>query len=115
MKAKEKKEKLEVKTLRLKDSCAELVYRIAKEKNVTESEYIRSLIEKDISKYRLNKAVEEYTKNKVNISGGAEIAGLSYREFLENLEDNNIPLNLDTMSIEYGLESINKSLKKKKN
>jgi len=105
-------EKLSVKTLRLKDSSANLIYNIAKEKNVTESEYIRSLIEKDISEYRLKKAIEEYKNNKVNISGGAEMAGLSYREFLEKLEDKKVSLNMDTLSIEYGLKSIRKALKK---
>jgi predicted HTH domain antitoxin len=105
-------EKLKVKTLRLKDSSVNLIYNIAKEKNLTESEYIRSLIEKDIGEYRLKKAIEEYKNNKVNISEGAEMANLSYREFLEKLEENKIPLNLDTLSVEYGLNSIRKSLKK---
>ncbi|MFA5745484.1 MAG: hypothetical protein WCX82_03255 [archaeon] len=106
-------EKLSVKTLRLKDSSANLIYNIAKEKNVTESEYIRSLIERDIAEYRLKKSIEEYRNKKINISDGAEMSGLSYREFLEKLEDNKVPLNLDTLPIEYGLKSIRKTLKKK--
>jgi predicted HTH domain antitoxin len=113
MKKNNYEDKLNVKTLRLKESSANLIYNIAKEKNVTESEYIRSLIEKDISEYRLKKAIEEYKNNKINISGGAEMAGLAYREFLEKLEDNKVPLNMDTLSIEYGLKSIKKALKKR--
>lgn len=64
MKKEYKNDKLKVKTLRLKDTSINLIYNIAKEKNLTESEYIRSLIEKDISKYRLKKAIEEYKKKK---------------------------------------------------
>ena len=109
----DEKDKMNVKTLRLKDSLSSIVYSIAKEKNLTESEYIRSLIEKDISEYRFSKAIESYKANIVNISAASEIAGLSYRDFLEKLEVNNIPLNMDTAPIEYGLLSIKKSLKKK--
>jgi predicted HTH domain antitoxin len=109
----DEKDKMNVKTLRLKDSLSSIVYTIAKEKNLTESEYIRSLIEKDISEYRVSKGIEAYKNNLVNISAASEIAGLSYREFLEVLEINRVPLNLDTMPLEYGVKSIKKSLKKK--
>ncbi len=34
---------------------------------------------------KIKKAIEEYKNNKINISGGAEMAGLAYREFLEKL------------------------------
>jgi predicted HTH domain antitoxin len=108
------KDKMNVKTLRLKDSLSTVVYTIAKEKSLTESEYIRSLIEKDISEYRLSKAIESYKNKEVNLSGASEIAGMPYREFMEKLDIKNVPLNMDTMPIEYGLSSIKKSLKKKK-
>jgi len=62
---------------------------------------------------KVKKAIEAYKNNLVNISAASEIAGLSYREFLEVLEINRVPLNLDTMPLEYGIKSIKKSLKKK--
>jgi len=105
------KDKMKVKTLRLKDSLSNLVYIVSKEKNLTESEYIRSLIEKDILKYRFNKAVQSYKNKEVNLSGASEIAGLPYREFLEKLELKGISLNLNNIPLEYGLKSIKKSLK----
>jgi len=108
------KDKMNVKTLRLKDSLSTVVYAVAREKNLTESEYIRSLIEKDISEYRLTKGIDAYKNKEVNLSGASEIAGLPYREFMEKLEIKGIPLNMDTAPIEYGLNSIKKSLKKKK-
>ncbi len=39
------------------------------------------------------------------------MAGLSYREFLEKLEENRVPLNMDGLPISYGLKSIKRSLK----
>lgn len=108
-----KKEKMNVKTLRLKDSYVNLMSAIAKEKNLTESEYIRSLIEKDILEYRIEKAIDAYKSNLVNISGATDIAGIPYREFLDILEERSVPLNLDTVPLEYGISSIKKSLKKK--
>jgi predicted HTH domain antitoxin len=62
---------------------------------------------------RLKKSIESYKLGIVNISAASEIAGLSYREFLDVLEERNIPLNLDTVPLEYGVSSIKKSLKKK--
>lgn len=109
----DKKDKMNVKTLRLKDSYVDLIYTIAKEKNLTESEYIRSLIEKDISEYRVLKAIEAYKNNLVNILGASEIAGLSYREFLEVLEVRKVNLNYENVPLEYGISSIKKSLRKK--
>ncbi len=105
-------ENMKVKTLRLKDSVSNIIYYVAKEKNVTESEYIRSLIEKDVKEFKINKAIDAYTKREVNISKAAEIADISYREFMVILEERFIPLNLDSFSIKYGVDSIKKSLKK---
>lgn len=103
---------MKVKTLRLKDSVSDVVCYVAKEKNMSESEYIRSLIEKDISEFKINKAIEAYMKREVNISKASEISGVSYREFLDILEKRNIPINYDNFSIKYGIDSIKKSLSK---
>jgi predicted HTH domain antitoxin len=105
------KEKMNVKTLRLKDSLSSIIYAIAKEKNLTESEYIRSIIEKEVLEYRFNKAVELYKNTEINISEASEIAGLSYRDFLDKLELKSIPLNMNTVPLKYGINSIKKSLK----
>jgi len=69
------------------------------------------MIEKDIAEHKLNTAIESYKNYEVNISGGAEIAGISYREFITELSNRNISLNMDTIPIEYGVDSIKKSFK----
>ena len=65
-----------------------------------------------MDKFKINKAIEAYTRREVNISEAAEIADLSYRNFLNILEDRKIPINYDGFPIDYGIDSIKKSLKK---
>jgi len=100
-----------VKTLRLTDSMAAMAYNIAKEENLTESDFLRKLIEKGLKEYRLGIALRAYEKKEVNIAGGAKIAGITYREFLDALEENGIPtMEISPETLKYGLESAEKSL-----
>lgn len=104
-------EKMNVKTLRLKDSVSATIYEIAKEENMTESEFLRLLIEKGLKEYKLNLAIDAYKKKDVNISGGANLAEITYREFLEILKEKEIPImEISPESVKYGLESAEKSL-----
>jgi predicted HTH domain antitoxin len=109
-------EKMNVKTLRLKDSVSATIYEIAKEENMTESEFLRLLIEKGLKEYKLNLAIDAYKKKDVNISGGANLAEITYREFLEVLKEKEIPImEISPESVKYGLESAEKSLNIKLN
>ena len=100
-----------VKTLRLTDSMATMAYNIAKEENLTESDFLRKLIEKGLKEYRLGVALRAYENKEVNIAGGAKIAGITYREFLDALEENGIStMEISPETIKYGFESMEKSL-----
>ena len=100
-----------VKTLRLTDSMATLAYNIAKEENLTESEFLRKLIEKGLMEYKLGMALKAYKNKEVNIACGAKLAGTTYREFLDALEGNGIPtIEVSPETIKYGFESMEKSL-----
>jgi len=100
-----------VKTLRLTDSMATMAYNIAKEENLTESDFLRKLIEKGLKEYRLGVALRAYENKEVNIAGGAKIAGITYREFLDALEENRIPtMEISPETIKYGFESMERSL-----
>lgn len=100
-----------VKTLRLTDSMATMAYNIAKEENLTESEFLRKLIEKGLMEYKLGMALKAYKNKEVNISGGAKLAGITYREFLDALEECGIPtIEVSPETIKYGFESMEKSL-----
>jgi len=100
-----------VKTLRLTDSMATMAYNIAKEENLTESDFLRKLIEKGLKEYRLGVALRAYENKEVNIAGGAKIAGITYREFLDALEENGIStMEISPETIKYGFESMERSL-----
>lgn len=100
-----------VKTLRLTDSMSTLAYEIAKKENLTESEFLRRLIEKGLKEYKLGMALKAYENKEVNISGGAKLAGITYREFLDALEEYGIStIEVSPKTIKLGLESIDKSL-----
>ena len=100
-----------VKTLRLTDSMAAMAYNIAKEENLTESDFLRKLIEKGLKEYRLGMALRAYENKEVNIAGGAKLAGITYREFLDALEENGIStMEISPETIKYGFESMERSL-----
>ncbi len=100
-----------VKTLRLTDSMATMAYNIAKDENLTESEFLRKLIEKGLKEYKLGMALKAYKNKEVNIAGGANLAGITYREFLDALEECGIPtIEVSPETLKYGFESMERSL-----
>ncbi len=104
-------ERKNVKTLRLTDAMSEMAYNIAKEENLTESEFLRKLIEKGLKEYKLGMALKAYKNKEVNIAGGAKLAGITYREFFAALEECGIPtIEVSPENIRYGMESIDRSL-----
>lgn len=100
-----------VKTLRLTDAMSTMAYNIAKDENLTESEFLRKLIEKGLKEYKLGMALKAYKNKEVNIAGGANLAGITYREFLDALEECGIPtIEVSPETIKYGFESMERSL-----
>jgi len=60
---------------------------------------------------KLNSVISRYKNKEVNISGGARLAGITYREFLDALEENGIPtMEISPETIKYGFESMERSL-----
>lgn len=74
--------------------------------NQKTSEVIRSLVKEG----RKMKAVELYKRKKVSLGLGARIAGLVLTEFIDLLEEYNIPLNLTKEDAEKSLEHAKKYL-----
>jgi len=79
---------------------------IAELLNQKTSEVIRSLVKEG----RKMKAVELYKRKKVSLGLGARIAGLVLTEFIDLLEEYNIPLNLTKEDAEKSLEHAKKYL-----
>lgn len=101
-----------LKSYRLSDSSIELIANVSKEKNISESETIRMLLDKGAYEYKLEVAIEAYLKEDLDLTNASKIAGLSKRDFISELNRKGIGVNLDKNTFEYGLMSLNKILKK---
>ena len=107
------------KTIRLSDSAIKNINYMVNETKISESELLRSIIEKAIEEYRLKKAFVGIENGKESIASGARIAGLSYRDFYEKMIENNIKANFNEKAIGVSgkrlLSIVNKSEAKKNN
>lgn len=106
-----------VKSFRLSDNALASISYISKTRNITESEATRIVIDKGIKEYLFEQAVNEYNNKKVSLSDAAKTAGLSKRDFMKELNNRGIPLNMDLETFKYSLESmerISKLIDKKK-
>jgi predicted DNA-binding protein len=107
------------KTVRLSDSAVQNISYMVNETKISESELLRSIIEKAIDDYKLKKAFRGIEYGQLSISGGAQVAGLSYRDFYDKMQENEIKVDFDEKSIGKGgyklLELVeNKEVSKKK-
>ena len=73
------------KTIRLSDTTIKNINYMVKETKISESELLRSIIEKAIFEYRFKKAVELLEKTNSTLSEAAKLSGLSYRDFYEKI------------------------------
>lgn len=85
------------KTLRLSDSAVKNIKYIANLEEINESDIIRKFINESILKYKLNLAFKAYENKNVSICGAANIAGISYKEFIEKMVENNIKIDFSTV------------------
>jgi predicted DNA-binding protein len=87
------------KTIRLSESTVNDIAYLVNETKISESELLRSIIEKAIDKYKLKKAFEGIELGTLSISGGAKLAGLTYRDFYEKMIKNNIKTNINDTNL----------------
>ncbi len=87
------------KTIRLSDSAIKNINYMVNETKISESELLRSMIEKAIEEYRLKKAFNGIESGKESIANAAKIAGLSYRDFYEKMLENNIKTNFNEKAV----------------
>ena len=90
------------KTVRLSDCAVKNINYMVNETKISESELLRSIIEKAIDEYRLKKAFKGVENSELSISGGANIAGLTYRDFYNKMIENGIKMDFDEKSIGKG-------------
>ncbi len=100
------------KTIRLSDVTIKNINYMVKETKISESELLRSIIDKAILEYRLNKSIELLEKTDITLSEGAKIAGLNYREFYEKVIESKVLSKKEINKRKINLIEIEKALKK---
>ncbi|MEI8364152.1 MAG: hypothetical protein WCF78_01705 [archaeon] len=98
------------KTVRLSDSAVKNINYMVNETKISESELLRSIIEKAITEYRLKKALDAMRHTNISTSGGARIAGLSYRAFFEKVVESGVLSEPDEVNVVDDNFDINKHI-----
>jgi len=78
------------KTIRLSSPAVQNIVYMVNETKISESELLRSIIEKAVADFRLSKALDAIRNTSITISEAAKMAGLSYRDFYAKLIDSKI-------------------------
>lgn len=88
------------KSVRLPKEIVEEIERLSREEEIDKGMLIRRLIAESLKEYKVKKALELYREGKVSLWKAAEIAGITYREALEELKKRNIPFRYDLEDLE---------------
>ena len=91
-------------SVRLPKEIAEEIERLSKEEGIDKGTLIRKLIAESLKEYKIKRALELYREGKVSLWKAAEIAGITYREALEELKKRNIPFRYDLEDLEADIE-----------
>jgi len=87
-------------SVRLPKEMVEEIERLSKEEGIDKGTFIRRLIMESLREYKIKRALELYREGKVSLWKAAEIAGITYREALEELRRRNIPFKYDLEDLE---------------
>ncbi len=87
-------------SVRLPKEIVEEIEKLSKEEGIDKGTLIRRLIAESLREYKIKKALELYREGRVSLWKAAEIAGITYREALEELKKRNIPFKYDLEDLE---------------
>ena len=91
---------------RIDKEIVEEIERIVKKKGVDRSAVIRELLKIGIQEFKLKEVLELVRERKITVWKAAEIAGLTYREMLEELREHNVPFPITEEELARELEEI---------
>jgi len=87
-------------SVRLPKDMVEEIEKLSKEEGIDKGTLIRKLIAESLREYKIKRALELYREGKVSLWKAAEMAGITYREALEELKKKNIPFRYDLEDLE---------------
>ncbi len=102
------KKEYKLKSYRLSDSSLKSIYNVSKENNLNESEALRMILNKGLYEYKLDSAIKKYYENNLDLTAGARLAGISKREFIEELSRKGEGINLSKEDYDYSKKSMEK-------
>lgn len=76
--------------VRFGNEALDFIERLARDEKITRSEAINKLVDYATDKLKIEKAVSGYKEGKLTIREAAELAGLRYFEFFDQLAKNNL-------------------------
>jgi len=87
-------------SVRLPKEMVEEIEKLSKEEGIDKGTLIRKLIAESLKEYKIKRALELYREGKVSLWKAAEIAGVTYREALEELKKRKIQFKYDLEDLE---------------
>ncbi len=91
-------------SVRLPKEVVEEIEKLSKEEGIDKGTLIRKLIAESLREYKIKRALESYREGKVSLWKAAEMAGITYREALEELRKRNIPFKYDLEDLEIDID-----------
>lgn len=91
-------------SVRLPRDVVEEIEKLSREEGIDKGTLIRKLISESLREYKIRKSLEAYRDGKVSLWKAAEIAGITYREALEELRKKNIPFRYDLDDLKADVE-----------
>ena len=91
-------------SVRLPREVLEEIEKLSREEGVDRGTLIRRLLMESLKEYRVRRALELYREGKVSLWKAAELAGITYREALEELRRRNIAFRYTREDLESDLK-----------
>lgn len=81
-------------TAQLKDEIVRELDEFMRVNGIDRSTAIRTLLERGLNQWKIERAVSEYTKGTISLMKASELAGLSLWEFLDELQERDVTLHI---------------------
>jgi predicted HTH domain antitoxin len=91
-------------SVRLPEDLAREIEKAAKEEKVDKGAILRRFADAGLREYKLEKALDKYRQGRVSLWKAAGLAGISYREALEEARKRNIPFQYREEDLERDIE-----------
>lgn len=97
-------------TIRIDDNRYKVIETISEQKNVTQSEAIKELMDYG----RVDLGIKLYSEEKLSLENAAKIAGISISDFLDEMKKRGIELNISLDDFKESLKHVKMLVKKNK-